>query len=250
MILTCPNCQTKFQLESERLGDLGSKVRCSVCSHEWFQEAEEDYDESEDDLSDAQDIEELEDEADVAGESGEGADKEFVPNVVIEEAPPKETVSKRVNASEPKSDNSKKMMALSAVCFVLMLSFLWLGKSFITGVWPQSANVYALFEAKGDEYQIGPNDIAFERFLMSHNGDELRVDGLILNLTPNDIEIPALALDILDESDSVTDQIVLPIASFTVPAESEYKLSKNLLIETSPKSAILKVVDQTTLTDK
>jgi predicted Zn finger-like uncharacterized protein len=42
MILTCPECSTRFQIPAESLGE-GRRVRCSRCSHRWFQapEAEE-----------------------------------------------------------------------------------------------------------------------------------------------------------------------------------------------------------------
>lgn len=38
MIIACPNCATRYQLEATRLG-AGRRVRCSRCQHEWFQEA-------------------------------------------------------------------------------------------------------------------------------------------------------------------------------------------------------------------
>lgn len=41
MILTCPNCQTQFSLSATALGAKGRKVKCSRCSHSWFQKPEE-----------------------------------------------------------------------------------------------------------------------------------------------------------------------------------------------------------------
>jgi predicted Zn finger-like uncharacterized protein len=41
MILTCPECSTRFRVPTESLGD-GRTVRCSRCSHRWFQAPEED----------------------------------------------------------------------------------------------------------------------------------------------------------------------------------------------------------------
>ena len=38
MIIACPNCATRYQLEAARLG-AGRRVRCSRCQHEWFQDA-------------------------------------------------------------------------------------------------------------------------------------------------------------------------------------------------------------------
>ena len=35
MLLTCPNCETVFRIDSERFGDGSQAVRCSVCAHVW-----------------------------------------------------------------------------------------------------------------------------------------------------------------------------------------------------------------------
>lgn len=36
MLLTCPNCETIFRVDSQSLNADGQTVRCSVCSHVWF----------------------------------------------------------------------------------------------------------------------------------------------------------------------------------------------------------------------
>ena len=35
MILTCPNCSTKFNIKDGTLGTIGRKVKCSKCGHGW-----------------------------------------------------------------------------------------------------------------------------------------------------------------------------------------------------------------------
>tara|TARA_E500000178_G_scaffold304505_1_gene315343 strand:- start:3745 stop:4347 length:603 start_codon:yes stop_codon:yes gene_type:complete len=35
MLLTCPNCETVFRIDSDRIGPQGQSVRCSVCAHVW-----------------------------------------------------------------------------------------------------------------------------------------------------------------------------------------------------------------------
>ena len=39
MIITCPGCHTRFQIDPTSLGDTGRTVRCSSCSERWFVEA-------------------------------------------------------------------------------------------------------------------------------------------------------------------------------------------------------------------
>lgn len=38
MIITCPGCHTRFQIDPTSLGDTGRTVRCSSCSERWFLE--------------------------------------------------------------------------------------------------------------------------------------------------------------------------------------------------------------------
>lgn len=38
MIITCPNCASRFNLKDELLGDKGRNVKCAKCSHRWFAE--------------------------------------------------------------------------------------------------------------------------------------------------------------------------------------------------------------------
>ena len=35
MLLTCPNCETVFRVDSDSICDTGKSVRCSVCAHIW-----------------------------------------------------------------------------------------------------------------------------------------------------------------------------------------------------------------------
>lgn len=41
MILTCPQCATRFVVPDQAIPDEGRKVRCAQCSHTWYQAKEE-----------------------------------------------------------------------------------------------------------------------------------------------------------------------------------------------------------------
>lgn len=41
MHITCPQCTTKFIVKKEQLGAEGRRMRCSKCSHIWFQQISE-----------------------------------------------------------------------------------------------------------------------------------------------------------------------------------------------------------------
>src|SRR4051794_9203064 len=38
MILTCPQCATRYQIEDSKFPAGGRKVRCAKCGQQWFQE--------------------------------------------------------------------------------------------------------------------------------------------------------------------------------------------------------------------
>ena len=42
MIITCPDCETRYQIKSGSLKAPGQRVRCQNCESMWFQEPEED----------------------------------------------------------------------------------------------------------------------------------------------------------------------------------------------------------------
>lgn len=42
MILSCPNCSTRYLLSSASIGVDGRDVRCAKCNHQWFQEPDPD----------------------------------------------------------------------------------------------------------------------------------------------------------------------------------------------------------------
>jgi len=42
MILTCPECNTRYHVAEGEIGEQGRFVRCSACSHEWLALASQD----------------------------------------------------------------------------------------------------------------------------------------------------------------------------------------------------------------
>lgn len=36
MIITCPNCSSRFRLKADALGETGRNVKCAKCAHRWF----------------------------------------------------------------------------------------------------------------------------------------------------------------------------------------------------------------------
>ena len=39
MILSCPDCSTRFAIDADKLGPDGRRVKCGKCAHVWFESA-------------------------------------------------------------------------------------------------------------------------------------------------------------------------------------------------------------------
>ena len=46
MLLTCPSCNSRYLLNSADLKPKGRTVKCSICIHEWFQEPDQQNDQT------------------------------------------------------------------------------------------------------------------------------------------------------------------------------------------------------------
>ena len=55
MIVSCPECNSRFKVSADALGVDGRKVQCSDCRHVWFAHADESFAEADDDFSQEQD---------------------------------------------------------------------------------------------------------------------------------------------------------------------------------------------------
>lgn len=42
MIITCSNCRASYSVEADAIGSKGRTIKCSSCSHSWFEKAQDD----------------------------------------------------------------------------------------------------------------------------------------------------------------------------------------------------------------
>ncbi|MHA1546873.1 MAG: zinc-ribbon domain-containing protein, partial [Alphaproteobacteria bacterium] len=70
MIITCPNCATRYQVSGEAFSTVGRKVRCRGCRFTWYVAPEADIPEPADDI--ARDSDDVETEPEPEAEAGPG----------------------------------------------------------------------------------------------------------------------------------------------------------------------------------
>ncbi len=78
MIVTCPQCSTKFSIEDDLMRPDGRKVRCSRCSHSWFQVFEEEESVESESMAEAEELIESEENIDSDVTDGEESEDDVV----------------------------------------------------------------------------------------------------------------------------------------------------------------------------
>ena len=207
MILTCPNCTTRFLLSAQVLAPEGRRVKCSACGEEWFQLPDPD------ELVDNEQHE-IEDIPEAVKPVPEGSSVPALP----EDVPPQEKPSKIATATG---------YAGAFAVFLIGLCFLVAVKPTLLKAWPTSAAIYELI---GMEVKAPGEGLVFDK-VKAHltDDDTIVIEGSIINLTAEEQFLPSVEASIRDEGGETIKKTVIhpPYDSMkpesTLPFRSVYK---------------------------
>ncbi len=178
MILTCPQCATRYQTDVASFQPAGRKVRCAKCSHVWFQEAPQ--------------PEPAEIELPAPPEPPQWAPapvhQAYAPDVeeetqeTIEEAP----------AKPPMRLDRLALVAgwLGLAALVLLIG--WATVSYrqeIATLWPQSSSLYSALGMKVNARGIAFADVS-RRYETENDQMVLAVSGTIINVSARELPVP------------------------------------------------------------
>lgn len=202
MILTCEECHTRYLLPTHLLGDDGRRVRCTICSHEWFQIPEED---------------------EFAAESAEVEDDhvsfaETLSHVELSDSVNNPLPDDRMLASELIPPEKKKRFRwqpgmgkglwAAGLFGIIIFAVLIIARGPVMEIWP---NGLALYQTIGLEDPIPGEGLVFEdlKATTSYNAqgvEILRLTGTIRNLRNYPVRVPGLrfALRRADNTDVET----------------------------------------------
>jgi predicted Zn finger-like uncharacterized protein len=172
MILTCPNCGTRFRVDPAALAPGGKMVRCSQCGHRWFAEPPRPEPD--------------------AGEPVSEPVAEPIP-----EPPAVEAIAART----PRVPSSAAMVGwLVLLLVVLLLVGLVVGRNEIVAAFPQTALVYARL---GLPVAL-PIGLEFRNLSSRREVEDgtvtLVVEGEIHNLAGTDRLVPPVRVSLLDKT--------------------------------------------------
>lgn len=179
MILTCPNCSSRYHVDAAAFQKKARKVRCANCSHRW--KAEPPVDEP------------------------QSADLELAPPAV---ATPKEQVRaaaaspkgavRRPAAAQAKRTSSPVGWLLGAGVVVLLLVSAFIGRNGIVGKFPATAAVYqSVGLSVEQDFGLEFKDVTLD-WQREGGAFVLVVEGEIVNLSEANQVIPPVRMAILD----------------------------------------------------
>ena len=186
MILTCPECATRYQTDASHFAPDGRKVRCAKCGHVWFQVAPQA--EPEAGLEEA--VATPEPEAEPAPPRREA----YAPSPRVEAAPA------RAFSPRPRLLERLGFSAGWAVLGVMVVAIAWSAIHYRQGIanlWPQSSSLYAAMgmpvNTRG--LKISDQTAHFER---QDGEDVLVITGDLVNITSRELSVPPIRVSLKD----------------------------------------------------
>jgi predicted Zn finger-like uncharacterized protein len=204
MILTCPQCDTRYQADATKFAPPGRKVRCAKCGHVWHQEAP------------VEPEVELEQPVAPPEPSSVFAPPPSMPAMEPEPqraayAPAMEAVAPRAQAvpvvearPKPRSRTPRRIglvagwLALVAVILVIGWSALTYRQQIAT-VWPQAASLYSALGLHVNTRGLDFVDVAYHR--ETEDGQQvLAVSGKLVNISAHEQSVPPIEVTLTDDS--------------------------------------------------
>jgi predicted Zn finger-like uncharacterized protein len=171
MIVTCPQCSTRYHLDPEALGPGGRRVRCASCGHRWLARPPAD-----------------------------------VPTVLpAVDAPPPPTPAAPPKRAVPRPDRRRQRASASligwlvGVLIVLIIASAIIGRNEIVAGFPASATLYRTLGLAVNE-QLG---LEFANVTSEHLSERdvsiLVIEGEIVNVSDHERPVPRVKIILLDE---------------------------------------------------
>ena len=183
MIITCPQCETRYTTDAASFPASGRKVRCSRCAHVWHQAAPEP------ELI-------LSTEAPPPAAASEPA----APTAARDFAATRVTVVPRTKAPRRSWAERLGLIAGWTGLAAVLVLIGWMGLRFrheIETLWPQTSALYATFGIKVNSSAIEINDVTYRH--ETENGQPvLEVSARLVNVSSHEATVPAVRVALTD----------------------------------------------------
>jgi predicted Zn finger-like uncharacterized protein len=187
MILTCPNCATRYQADAAKFVPDGRKVRCAKCGHTWHQPAPE------------------------AEGTPVAAAVEAAPAAAAA-APEPRVAPEAARAHEPLSvvpggsgvSSAWRLGALAgwAALIAVVALLAWAAIAFrqgVASVWPQTATVYSWIGLDVNTVGLAFQDVSY-RVTSEDDMPVLHIRGKVVNITARNLAVPQIKAALTDDA--------------------------------------------------
>jgi predicted Zn finger-like uncharacterized protein len=207
MILTCPECATRYFVGDDQVGAAGRTVKCKACGHRWTAHPEPDLDLS------------------ISGE--EGAVAVEPPTLKPEPAPldalPGEELPK-VFRAKAQTERRVREAATTGIVWAGMTAMLivlgiaaFVMRDSVVQVWPKAASAYAAVGIEVNRIGLEVEDIRFEPALQDGHA-ALSVSGVIRNIRGEPVTAPPLQISLINKQDKRVMAKIAQAADPVIPA--------------------------------
>jgi predicted Zn finger-like uncharacterized protein len=187
MILTCPACSTRYQVDETQFSPAGRNVRCTKCGHVWRQNAPE-----------------LEGEPEpvfVAPEPQPSAFEAPPPQAYMQ--PPSYTVAWQEKAPKRRSPWLRRIllgMGWVGLAAIVVLIF-WTATVYrqqIVAAWPQSASLYSTLGLKVNAAGLKFDNVEYHQETEGGQAT-LVVTGKLANISGRELSVPQIRVTLSDD---------------------------------------------------
>jgi predicted Zn finger-like uncharacterized protein len=184
MIITCPQCETRYTADAGSFPASGRKVRCSKCGHVWQQAAPEPERVLSTEAAPA---------AAAAGAATNAPADSVTPRAMIE-----------TKTTAPRRSWAERLGLIAGWTGLVALLVLvgWMGLRFrqeINALWPQSSALYATFGVKVNSGGIEINDVTYRHG--TENGRSVfEVGGKLVNVSSRELAVPRVRVSLTDDN--------------------------------------------------
>jgi predicted Zn finger-like uncharacterized protein len=187
MILTCPQCATRYEADAAKFAPPGRKVRCAKCGHVWHQEAPAD--------EHAPVVEAFppEPQPEPAPQRAAFVAPSFAPNLAAtREPPPRAAPSRWLSAL----GQAVGWIGLVGVILVIAWSALtW--RHQVATLWPRTASFYATLGLTVNPVGLGFSDV--NHWQQTQDGQSvLTIAGKLVNVSTRDVVVPPIEVTLTD----------------------------------------------------
>ena len=186
MILTCPECSTRYQADAAKFPPGGRDVRCAKCGHVWHQSGPE-----------------AEPEPVIAAPEPPPSTFEAPPRPQAYMQTPSFEVAARERAPRPRSPWLRRILlgvgwaALAAIVVLI----LWTGTVYrqqIVSTWPQSASFYSMLGFKTNVSGLKFDNVKYRQ--VTEGGQPmLVVTGKLANISDRTLSVPQIRVTLSDD---------------------------------------------------